>query len=590
MIRAYNNRFVKINKLLGTLFVSHFQVRSRSLNEEFEIVLYSGFRVSIYFYFERLHNRKDQTVNVFDRHGEKKIEISLPGEVVHMAWDLEGDNLAIIDDKTSLVTLWDSLSFKLGQINTGLKKVSLLGKHLRRISCAAWNKNNLLALASEDMVISVNSPEGDLLRQNGVRDIPSDLQFAEVRRPESFTGSENSISCVLGSKNLFILSLDESESPIELAFQTRYGDIVSYHWFGDGYIMIGFTLGYFIVISTQKSEIGKEIYQVCDHKDGLWDIAVSPVLNRCATAGDHCVKIHDLLNVRELLAIIEIEEDRRPGRETQTTFRNNRGAFQLQWSDDGQLMAVSTQRQLLHVFLSQLPMLASVVSSGTANLTARLTSLLEVTVEQLPFSKVSFVEKLKNVLRDICFGFEVVSDYDYLDVVTNVSVNDTYAAACGPSGKLTLHWIDPKTFPTKDGLRNEIMRASPAAAVRNNLFPMTTREQRMFPDCSKNGSRQANMKITGFRLTADFLIYATDVSSSKPWVLISSYNLVEYTHIFRSFQTGQLTHFLLEDWANLHEYQHKTGIRSIHPNSKGTRVALIDDQAGAFVYNPVLFL
>ncbi|KAF5396627.1 hypothetical protein PHET_10569, partial [Paragonimus heterotremus] len=350
------------------------------------------------------------------------------------------------------------------------------------------------------------------------------------------------ISCVLGGKNLFILSLDDSESPIELAFQTRYGDIVSYHWFGDGYIMIGFTLGYFIVISTQKSEIGKEIYQVRDHKDGLWDIAISPALNRCATAGDHCVKIHDLLNVRELLAIIELEEDMRPGKETQTTtspFRNNRGACQLQWSDDGQLMAVSTPRQLLHVFLSQLPMLASVDLSGTANLTARLTSLLEVTVEQLPFSKTqtsieyfqtpqivkvpiepTFISLSSKYLavgmnNHAWFyeltekGFEVVSDYDYLDVVTNISVNDTYAAACGPSGKLTLHWIDPKTFPTKDGLR-----ASPTAAIRDNLYAMTAREQRMFPDCSPNGSRETNMKITGFRLTTDFLIYATDVSSS----------------------------------------------------------------------------
>ncbi|KAF7240504.1 hypothetical protein EG68_11135 [Paragonimus skrjabini miyazakii] len=147
-----------------------------------------------------------------------------------MAWDLDGDNLAIIDEKTSSVTLWDSLSFKISQINTGIKdhlsiicwstasgrlavgsekgnlviynhktskKISLLGKHLRRISCAAWNKDNLLALASDDKVISVNSPEGDLLKQNSLRDLPSDLQFAEMKRPESFTGSENSVGQIL---------------------------------------------------------------------------------------------------------------------------------------------------------------------------------------------------------------------------------------------------------------------------------------------------------------------------------------------------------------------------------------------------------
>ncbi|CAN0563585.1 unnamed protein product, partial [Laminaria digitata] len=43
--------------------------------------------------------------------------------------------------------------------------------------------------------------------------------------------------------------------------QTRYGKILSYRWFGDGYIMAGFTSGFIVVISTQPHEIGGWVFQ-----------------------------------------------------------------------------------------------------------------------------------------------------------------------------------------------------------------------------------------------------------------------------------------------------------------------------------------
>lgn len=64
------------------------------------------------------------------------------------------------------------------------------------------------------------------------------------------------MSMVLGSKTLFFYNPANPTAPIELAFQSRYGSIIAYQWFGEGFIMIGFSSGYLVVISTSKVEAG----------------------------------------------------------------------------------------------------------------------------------------------------------------------------------------------------------------------------------------------------------------------------------------------------------------------------------------------
>lgn len=56
---------------------------------------------------------------------------------------------------------------------------------------------------------------------------------------------------------------------------------------------------------------------------------------------------------------------------------DERGLDKIGWTDDGQLLAVSSNRGNLHVYLTKLPMLASCNQTRIAH----LTSLLEVTVE-----------------------------------------------------------------------------------------------------------------------------------------------------------------------------------------------------------------
>ena len=88
------------------------------------------------------------------------------------------------------------------------------------------------------------------------------LSFQDEKTTFPGGGKENTVSAIVGGKTLYLFNLYDPDNPIELAFQNRYGTIVAYHWFGDGYILLGFDAGYFVVISTHMREIGQELFQV----------------------------------------------------------------------------------------------------------------------------------------------------------------------------------------------------------------------------------------------------------------------------------------------------------------------------------------
>lgn len=78
---------------------------------------------------------------------------------------------------------------------------------------------------------------------------PVDIQFAEQKRDEKSNSKENTISINMGRRTILMYRLNDPENPVELAFQPRYGDIAAYRWYGDGYMIIGFTeVGQRIVI------------------------------------------------------------------------------------------------------------------------------------------------------------------------------------------------------------------------------------------------------------------------------------------------------------------------------------------------------
>ena len=126
-----------------------------------------------------------------------------------------------------------------------------------------------------------------------------------IKRGREEGGAESTISINMGGKTILLYDLNDPENPIELAFQSRYGSIVAYRWFGDGYMMIGFSAGYLVAISTHEDEIGEELFSGRFHKTSLTDIAISPVMGRAATCGDgsdgrHGIKIIDTKKWKEV--------------------------------------------------------------------------------------------------------------------------------------------------------------------------------------------------------------------------------------------------------------------------------------------------
>ncbi|XP_025763947.1 WD repeat-containing protein 19 isoform X3 [Oreochromis niloticus] len=484
-----------------------------------------------------------------------------------MDWDKDGDILAVIAAKSSSIFLWDASVSKTSQIDSGMRdqmsfilwsktspllavgtvkgnlliynqqtsrKIPVLGKHSKKITCGCWSSQNLLALGSDDNTLSISNHEGDTIRQTTVRGEPAEIYFSVMKTDERSAQGESTVSVSVDKKILMLFNINDPGNPIELAFERRYGNIVSYRWYGDGYILIGFSHGYFVVISTHIREIGYELYQAHNHKDCLNSVAISTALNKAASCGDNSIKIHELSDRKDISSIIQLDDE-------------NKGLDQLSWTDDGQLLALSTQRGTLHVFLTKLPILGD--SYGTR--LAYLTSLLEVTVcnqveEESPVTIEVEVEPtfiavgpyhvavgMNNrawfyALVDQEPGFNKLKDIEYLGTIASMCLNSDYAAALF-EGKVQLHVIEGKDQDEK-------------------------KQMKLFPDDDRKG------RILCHALTADFLYYGTD--------------------------SGSVVSVLVEDWETVNSYSHSVGVRKVFPDVIGTRLVFIDNKNSGFLLSP----
>jgi WD40 repeat protein len=110
--------------------------------------------------------------------------------------------------------------------------------------------------------------------------------------------------------------------------------------FRDGYVMVGFSLGYLVVISTHLDEIGREQFCARFHKDSLRDIAYCASKHKVATAGENQIKIVDMRDWQEIYS-----------EEISDAKGHASGPLdKLVWTPDGAYVSVSSRNGCLYVY------------------------------------------------------------------------------------------------------------------------------------------------------------------------------------------------------------------------------------------------
>lgn len=508
-------------------------------------------------------------VHIFGRHGEQVDEIALStsGQVTGLEWDKDGECLAVLQQGNGVIPIWDISTRRVTNLETNLKdhtflawskvgpqlaigtgkgnlllynkntrkKIPVLGKHPKKITCGGWSSDNQLALGSEDRTFTLSNANGDTLEQTELKYPPLDVQFAVQKSDDRNRdqGPDTTVSINMGGKSLLLYNLTDPDNPVELAFQARYGNIVTYRWFGDGYLMIGFSEGFLVVISTHMREIGEELFSGQFHKTQLSCLAYSNILQRTATSGDGGIKIVDMSEWKEVQGDSLALDD---------------PVSSMAYTNDGQILTIGTTSGVVHNFLARMPNIHDHCETRIAYLSSlRELSVVDAVSRPPPITISVSIEPSFVALgpRHVAVGMnnrvwfyrcehnsqELVNEQEYLGTVDSVKLNKDYAAVLC-EGLVTLHLIEPQS--------------------------QMDQQRKIFPE-REDTQHQCSCCV----LTRDFLIFGTN--------------------------TGSLEYFYIPEWVMLSgsEHRHEVAIKKVFPNTPGTRVIFIDVNNEGFLYNPV---
>ncbi len=151
-------------------------------------------------------------VRVISRQGEILEEImpETSDPIEHLAWDYEGTVLAIIQQGSSIVSLWNNQTKLVTQLDTEMRqpsflswsdyapllaiggskgnvfiynkntrrKIPVMGKHSKKITCGCWNKRNQLALGSTDSTVTLSNADGDTIDTIHLKYPAKEVHFA----------------------------------------------------------------------------------------------------------------------------------------------------------------------------------------------------------------------------------------------------------------------------------------------------------------------------------------------------------------------------------------------------------------------------
>lgn len=524
-------------------------------------------------------------VSIFDRNGRLYDEVSLPQAEVQgldpaapscdsLQWDPVQDQLAILPAGNTCVLIWSPSSREVQRIDTEFKtqeftclawskngaflamgtskgnllmyncrerkKTPYVGKHTKKISFAAWNKDNLLATTGLDRTVSITDGfNGETVRTFTLSGDPYDICIADKKDDGYSKHEENTYSFNVGRKSLYVMQYQTEgdkvvERPLELAFLDQYGPIQKHLWFGDGYILVGFRSGKVVVVSSHSKEIAEEVHQG-SYLEVLTDISYSQAQGRIVLAGSNSVRILDVSG-SDYAEVKGDALDLEPHMQVE----------QVGWSRDGQILTVATQSGQLLSFLAALP----VVFDSHASKVLYLTSVLEMTVADVTrrglairiaidnepaFSGLGPSHAAIGMNNQVTFyrlgarDGEKVGQRSYIGSVQSVKLNETHVALL-IDGRVIVHPIE--------------------GGEGSDEYDM------MLPPQGQNQT------ITAVAVTEHFVITAC--------------------------RQGIIAYYLAEDCSSVNEFRHEEGgVVRIWPQSQGCRMVFEDDRGSLHVLNPV---
>jgi len=515
-----------------------------------------------------------RVIIIVDRLGKKLIEFQLKygSRVKQMEFDSEGDTLAVIQDQCSILTIINVYTKKVldldidknnkdkptcirwgknhSTLSVGTEKgliyfynkktdkifpVSL--NHAKAVISADWNDEGNLVTGDENKSLSVTNRVGESLLQNAI--LKADPKMVKWARQKT-TDSKNTfttISTVLNNKTILIYDVKKKSNPIELALDSDYGDIVTYQWFGDGYIAIAFSKGYISIISTHMNEIKNEIHSMQPFKFGLDDLNVCEENNRLAVAGENSIKI---FNTNTWSEIVEEKID----------ISNMEGRIKkIQWSSNGQIIVVTTILGSIFAF----NVVVNDSHTINKNLFANLISLNEICVYEI---KSNIANKLYQLqLLEEPKSFVPSQNYFIANYGTKLQIFKI------EEGK------DKSTPHIKNSIKDFSSLINNVTISKENLAILADGRLHLM-DIEKDSVE----KIFPLKDTED-QIYCSALTE----------NLIIY-----SDSNNKLKIYAIRDnYANICDYKFENPIKKIFQNELGTKYICIDNLGKGYLYNPI---
>ncbi len=144
------------------------------------------------------------------------------------------------------------------------KKMPTVFKHSKQVTDGDWNnEGNLSTLRSnsvsvaKDKSITISDHTSETVYSGA--NLGYDIEKIHWTRLKIEDRAENekqkSFCGVISQRNILLFNLMSNKQPFQLIFEAKYGKIVDYCLFGDGYLVIAFSNGYLSHVSTHQKGI-----------------------------------------------------------------------------------------------------------------------------------------------------------------------------------------------------------------------------------------------------------------------------------------------------------------------------------------------